>query len=385
MVDSRLTVLCSGMIAADPHYGGATWAVLQYLLGFAHLGHDVYFVEPVPADKIGDAGSLGRSAVAWYFDQVTRAFGLRGGAALLREDTHETVGLTYDEVRAIAHRADVLVNVSGMLTDPALLEPIPRRVYLDLDPGFNQAWSEADGIDMRFDAHTHFATVGLAIGDTDCLVPTCGRTWIPTFPPVVLDQWQMADQVTHDAFTTVANWRSYGSVHYRGAFLGQKVHALRPLMGLPGRAPASFVLALAIHPDEPDLNLLHAHGWTLLDPRLAAGSPERYRQFVRGSFAEFGLAKSGYVAARSGWVSDRSACYLASGRPVLTQDTGVGDRLPTGNGLVTFESTEDAVAGVEAIVDGYQRHREAARAIAEQFFDSDRVLGRLLDAVGGSS
>jgi hypothetical protein len=385
MRSSPLTIVCSGMIAADPHYGGATWAMLQYLLGFARLGHEVYFVEPVSPSKLGPSGSLARSAAAQYFEQVSRAFGLTASATLLREDTHEAVGLDYEALLGIARRTDVLFNVSGMLTDRAVLEAIPRRVYLDLDPGFNQAWSEADGIDMRFEAHTHFATVGLAVGKTECLVPTCGRAWITTCPPVVLGEWGVADRVTHDAFTTVANWRSYGSIRYQGAFLGQKVHALRPLVDLPARTRASFALALAIHPDEPDLSLLHRHGWTLLDPRRAAGTPGRYQRFIRGSFAEFGLAKSGYVAARTGWVSDRSACYLASGRPVLTQDTGIDGALPTGEGLLTFATIDAAVAGVEAIVDRYAQHREAARAIAERFFDSRRVLPRLLDAVGGTS
>jgi hypothetical protein len=374
------------MMAGDPHYGGATWAVLQYILGLRRLGHHAFFVEPIAADKIRPGGApLAESSAAAYFRRIGRAHGLDGEAALLVDGTRETVGLSYDDLQEIANRTDLLINVSGMLTDAALLERIPRRLYLDLDPGFNQVWHAGDGIDMRFDAHTHFATVGLAVGQPGCAVPTCDRSWFATCPPVVTAEWTVADEVSREAFTTVANWRSYGSAHYNGVFLGQKAHALRPLIDLPRRSRAAFALALSIHADEPDVAALEHHGWSIVDPIAAAGTPDRYRQFVRGSRAEIGIAKSGYVAMRSGWVSDRSACYLASGRPVLAQDTGFGDLLPSGEGLLTFSTTEDAVAGVEAIDADYDRHRRAARSLAETYFDSDRVLTRLLDYAGGPS
>jgi hypothetical protein len=383
---SRVTILVAGMIAADQRFGGATWAVLQYLLGFKQLGHDVYFVEPVAPAKVSPKGAdLAHSTMARYFADVVASFGLSGSAALLCEDTRETVGLSYAALRRVAAHADMLVNISGMLKDPALLEPIARRVYLDLDPGFNQAWHTTAGIDMRFDTHTHFATVGLAVGRPECRVPTCGKTWIPTCPPVVLREWPIGQRLTHDAFTTIANWRSYGSLHLDGVFLGQKAHALRPLMDLPRKTHTRFALALAIHPDEPDLNALRRHGWTLVNPRRAAGTPASYRRFVSGSKAEFGITKSGYVATRSGWFSDRSACYLASGRPVLAQDTGFASALPTGEGLLSFEGEADVLAGVDAIDTDYARHRAAARAIAESCFDSDRVLSRLIDRVGDGS
>lgn len=386
MTRSRLTILCSGMIAADPGYGGATWAVLQYLLGFKQLGHDVFFVEPITRSKLQPAGAnlTGSSAARW-FRRIVRAFGLSDSAALLVEGTNETVGLSRAALQRIASRTDVLFNISGMLTDASLLEPVRTRVYLDLDPGFNQAWQCGGEVDMRFDAHTHFATVGLAVGQPDCRVPTCGRRWLTTCPPVVLREWPFARTDTSRAFTTVANWRSYGSVSYDGLFLGQKAHALRPLIDLPRKTRRRFELALAIHPDEPDLTALRRHGWQLVDPRQAAGTPARYRRFVGGSHAELGIAKSGYVAARSGWFSDRSACYLATGRPVLAHDTGFGAALPTGEGLLTFNTDADVISGVETIDGDYPRQRQAARAIAERYFDSDRVLPYLLDRVGAPS
>ena len=384
MPSPRLTILLSGMVAADPHQGGATWAVLQYLLGLRRLGHDAYLVEPVRPSSLRPAGAaLGATDNAAYFRGVVSEFGLERSAALLLEGTRETVGLGYDELLAVARRADALLNVSGMLTDEALIGRVPVRVYLDLDPAFVQLWHAAEGIDMRFAGHTHFVTVGQAIGRPGCDVPTCGREWIPTLPPVVLDHWPAADRVTHDGLTTVANWRGYGSVEYRGVFHGQKAHSFREVIDLPTRTRERFLPALAIHPGEArDLAALAANGWRLLDPAVVAGTPDEYMRFVQGSKAEFGVAKSGYVVSNCGWFSDRSACYLASGRPVVAQETGFSRILPTGAGLFSFRTADDALAAVDALNADYPRHARAARAIAQEFFDSDKVLSRLLRAVG---
>ena len=167
-----LTIIVAGMIAGDPYQGGATWAVLQYVLGLRQLGHDVYFIEPVAADKLQPRGtSLSCSANAAYFRAVMRQFDLESRAALLLADTGHTVGLRYDSLRRAAAESDCLINISGMLADPALTEPIPVRVYLDLDPGFNQLWHAAEGLDVGLDGHTHFVTIGLALGEKSCDIP----------------------------------------------------------------------------------------------------------------------------------------------------------------------------------------------------------------------
>jgi hypothetical protein len=199
----------------------------------------------------------------------------------------------------------------------------------------------------------------------------------------VLAHWPRAEATVHDALTTVGHWRAYGSIEYKGVFYGQKAHALRPLMTLPTRTTEQFVLALALHPAEAkDLAALAANGWHLVDPNEVASTPDRYERFVRGSRAEFGIAKSGYVASRCGWFSDRSACYLASGRPVLAQETGFSRFLPTGEGLIPFTTAEHVLAGIEALRGDYPRHARAARAIAEEYFDSAKVLSRLLREIG---
>jgi hypothetical protein len=384
MTSTKLTILFSGMIASDPYQGGATWAVLQYLLGLKELGHQVYFVEPLAYKSLIPTGKAFQdSRNAAYFREVMAEFSLEGSSALLLEGTSETVGLSYKELEQVSARADLLINVSGMLTDETLTALIPLRVYLDLDPAFNQLWHYANGIDMRFSAHNRFVTVGNAIGTEDCTVPTCGIRWTTTFQPVVLNEWPMADKMSYDGLTTIANWRGYGSIEHDGIFYGQKAHSFRELITLPTLNGEKFMPALAIHPEERnDLAALHENGWQILDPAEVADTPLHYREFVQGSKAELGIAKSGYIASRSGWFSDRSVCYLASGRPVIAQDTGFSKFLPTGNGLFAFTSLSDALESIHAMNADYAAHSRAARRLAHEFFDSKNVLTRLLSDVG---
>jgi hypothetical protein len=255
-------------------------------------------------------------------------------------------------------------------------------VYIDVDPGFTQLWQVVEGIGMRFGGHTHFFSIGLRIGQNDCSVPTCGINWMTTLQPVVLAAWPTGHGVTCNGLTTVANWRGYGSIEYAGVFYGQKAHSLREFIALPTMTDERFMLALAIHPDERrDVQAMAANRWILLDPGSVAGTPARYHAFVQGSKAEFGIAKSGYVRSRCGWFADRSACYLASGRPVIAQETGFSDFLPTGAGLLSFETADDVLVSIESVNRDYRRHAEAARGIAEEYFDSDTVLRRLLEQV----
>jgi aminoglycoside phosphotransferase (APT) family kinase protein len=338
-------ILVAGMVAADPHQGGATWAVLQYVLGLEQLGHEVWLVDPADASPEAEA----------YF----AALDLGPQAFFGRYD---------------GPVPDLLLNVSGMLRDERVLERTPIRVYLDLDPVFNQLW-HAQGVDVGLDGHTHYVTVGRR-------VPPTGHDWIDTLPPVVLERWPVADRIETDAFTTIGNFRAYGSIEHEGVRYGQKAHSLRSLHGLPRLTDERFALALDIHPDEPDLAVLHEQGWELLDPRRVAGTPDDYADFVRGSKAELGVAKEGYIVSRCGWFGDRSAAYLASGRPVVAQDSGFGERLPTGAGLFAFSDTDGVLAAIEALRFDYARHARAARAIAEEYLDSRQVLTRLLREVG---
>jgi hypothetical protein len=366
-------ILVSGMVAGEPGQGGASWAVLQYLLGLRRIGHEVILAEPVERIEPASLAYLEAVAAEFGFDQV----------ALVAADG-ESAPLPRERLLALAGDADLLLNVSGMLADPALLEPIPVRAYLDLDPFFNQHW-HLQGADMRFAAHTHFVTVATAIGRPGCVVPTLGLDWTTTLPPVVLERWPQADAPPTLPFTTVGHWRSYGPIEHEGRRYGLRAHALRELNELPERTSAELALALAIHPDErDDLEALARHGWRLLDPAAAAATPAGYREFVRASAGELGVAKEGYVRSGSGWFSDRSACYLASGRPVVAADTGFGQALPTGEGLLAFGDVEEAATALESVRSRPAEHGAAAREIAEELLDSDRVLARLLEKLGAA-
>jgi hypothetical protein len=338
-------IAVGGAVAQKAGRGGHTWVFLQYLLGFQRLGYDVLFV-----DRERNA----------YVDRVMRDFGIP-----------YAVG---DEAIEPVRRSRVFLNVMGFV-DGAVLDAAPFAAYLDIDPGFPQMWS-ALGLADPFVGHDAFVTIGGRIGEPDCPLPTCGLSWITTEQPVVLDAWPVQSR-NGLTFSTVGAWRgAYGPIDYKGRRYGLRVHEFRKFVELPARAGADFVLALDIDPAETmDLELLRRHGWTLLDPHDAARDPLTYRSFVQRSGAEFMVAKSMYVESRSGWLSDRSICYLASGRPVLAQDTGFAH---DGDGLVRFSTLEEAVEGAEAIVADYARHARAARALAEERFDSDRVLTRLL-------
>jgi hypothetical protein len=372
------------MAAADLGQAGATWAVMQYVLGLRQLGHDVVLIEPVSPSALRPVGaSLRDSANARYFQAVTHEFALDGSAGLLVTGTRSTIGLSYNDMLRLAGGADLLLNLSGLLRDEDLLERIPVRAYIDLDPAFSQLWHACEGIDMGFDLHNVHVTVGTCIGRGGCDVPTCGIDWLETLPPVVLSGWPGGARIEQDALTTVGNWRAYGCIEHDGVRYGQKAHSLRELVTLPQLTSERLVLALKIHPRErADLARIARYGWRLLDPRAITASPAQYRRFIESSKGELGIAKSGYVISNCGWFSDRSACYLASGRPVIAQDTGFHRVLPTGEGLFSFRTELDAVAAIDEVNRDYPRHAKAARQIAEEMLDSNEVLARLLERIG---
>src|SRR5204863_1682577 len=214
------------------------------------------------------------------------------------------------------------------------------------------------------------------IGRADCAIPTCGLHWITTAQPVVLEHWLAHPDVHRNGFTTIGTWRGrFAPIEYKNKTYGLRAHEFRKFARLPALSGEQFTLALDIDPAEgKDLALLAENNWSIVDPSKAAGDPSRYRQFVQDSKAEFLVAKNLYVQTRGGWFSDRSICYLASGRPVLAQETGFQRLYPTGEGLLSFSTIDEAAAGVEAIKADYARHCRAARAVAEAYFDSDKVL-----------
>jgi hypothetical protein len=391
-IDTRATLppvaqaVLAGSLAQRPHIGGHTWVFLQWLLGLRRLGWDVLFVDRLEpgmcVDEGGEPAPFAESANLRYLAEVMERFGLGDHWSLIYDGGREVAGLDREEVIERTARSEVLINVMGYLEDEEILDVAPVRAFLDIDPGFGQIW-RALGLHDLFRGHDRFLTVGGRIGAADCKVPTGGLDWIPIKPPVELSEWPSRND-GGGRFTSVASWRgAFGPLEYEGRTLGLRVHEFRRFFELPERSPAEFEVALDIDQAETkDLRALRRHGWQLVDPREAAGDPWRYRDYVQGSSAELMVAKNLYVETRSGWFSDRSACYLASGRPVLAQDTGLDGLLPAGEGLVTFSTFEEAVAGVEEIEGDYERHSRAAREIAEEFFAAGRVLPRLLEELG---
>ena len=369
---SRGSVVIAAALAQRPGVGGHTWFALQYLLGFRALGWEVTLVDRLDPGMPGDG-------LAYLAEEMER-FGLGGNWSVLLPDG-ASAGLTRAEVERRVGSSDFLLNVMGYLDDEELLARAPLRVFLDVDPGFGQMWRDL-GLADPFCGHDRFVSVGLEVGGAGCEVPDCGLEWIPTLPPVALAHWPPV--AGGSAFTSVATWRGpYGPVEYEGRTYGLRVHQFRRFLSLPERVPARFELALAIDPgDTADLARLQQAGWALVDPEDAAADPDSYRRFIQASAAEFTVAKAMYVETHSGWFSDRSACYLASGKPVVAQDTGFSGHLPSGEGLLPFSTVEEAAAAVEEVRGGLARHARAAREIAEQHLDAKLVLGRLVEKLG---
>jgi hypothetical protein len=381
------TAIVSGALANKYLKGGSTWTRLSYALGLKKLGFQVCFVEQINrescVDAVGAITSFANCVNLAYFQRITEQFGLSDSAALVYEKGEQIQGLKWADLLDRAE-ADLLVNVSGHLT----LEPLKRRprckVYVDQDPGFTQFWHAAGNAGSRLDGHDYYFTIGENVGTSACSIPTGGIRWRRTRQPVVLEHWPVSSEGSRDRFTTVASWRGpYGPIQQGDTTLGLKVHEFRKFIELPERSSQTFEIALDVHPaDSKDLTSLRRHGWQIVDPKKVASDPIEFRRYVQTSGAEFSVAQGVYVQTGSGWFSDRTVRYLASGKPALVQDTGFSRNYPVGEGLVAFRTLDDAVAGAERIVRDYDHHCRAARALAEDYFDSDKVLGRLIEEVG---
>jgi hypothetical protein len=382
------TVVVSSVIANKPLNGGNAWVVLNWVLGLKKLGFQVYFVEQISregcVDATGAVTAFENCANLAYFKRIAERYGLIGSAALIYENGEQIHGLPYLELLDVAESADLLVNITGHLTLEPLMRRLRRKAYVDLDPGFTQFWHASGDAGPRLDGHDFYFTVGENIGTRSCPIPVDGIRWRPTRQPVTLDHWPVSGEGAADRFTTVATWRGpYGSVQYGSKTFGSKVHEFRKVIEMPERVPQTIEIALDIHPaEEKDLHLLHRYGWRLVDPRITVPDPDAFRRYVQGSGAEFSVAQEVYTQTRSGWFSDRTVRYLASGKPALVQDTGFGRNYPVGEGLLAFSTLEEAVAGAGRIARDYEEHCRAARALAEEYFDSDRILGRFLEEVG---
>ena len=378
--------MISGAMASQPLFsGGNTWAFLQYVLGLRRLGFTTYYIEQLNQENCIDdnwnRACFDDSANARYFRTLMDRFNLAGHAALLEYEGPGDVGLSHADVQKLSPDIDLLINFSGRLHMRQILKAVRRRVYLDMDPGYTQIWQERYGANMNLRGHDVYVTVGLNLGQPDCPLPTCGIRWEKTLPPVVIEEW-MTTQTPGISYSTVADWRGFGPVEWRGVWYNQKSDEFKRIIKLPRRISVPLELCLFILRDEADRMELENHGWRLASPAHHTTGPDAYRNYIFASRGEFTAVKHGYAAGRTGWFSDRSACYLAAGRPVVIQDTGIGADLPTGCGLLTFSDIDSAVDALEQVERSYAKHAAAAASFAREFLDSDLVLSRLLKLAG---
>jgi hypothetical protein len=383
MTDCLSIVLGDRSLARYPQ-GGAYWMMwLQYLLGLRDLGHDVLLMElfqspddPARRDELIDI----------FFDRLGE-YDLRDNAVILlyREDPPtidrvEALGERESDVKKRLHHADLLWNFAGAVRQP-LLSLFKHKVFIDGDPGHVQV--SALNYDFHLTDHDALLTVGSKMNDADCEVPRLGLAWQTFVPPIYPPLWEVGPNPGPDApFTSVTHW-TWEEVWLNGRILSTtKRDGYLRYLDLPKRAKAPFELAANIHPKDTtgDREMLIDNGWGVVDPWEVVPTPKHYQDYLLRSRGEICCVKPIFRELKTGWFSERSASYLASGRPVLEEETGFTDHYPSGEGIVAFTSMDEAVAGVEEINSNYDRHSKAAREIAEEYFNSRRTLEPMLTA-----
>jgi hypothetical protein len=389
MATKQCLIVIAGYLVRFP-LGGYAWQAGHYLLGLRALGHDVWFYEdtgyyalaynPVTG-KSDPTYTYGLAAAASFLDRL--GFGDRW---IFVDSEH---GIEYgpgaQRVDTLLREADLLVNLAGVNRLPLERRGGRPAIYIDIDPAYTQIKLDRGDnlLRMMLDGYTHLFTFGENIGTPCSPVPTGGYTWHPTRQPVALELWANAGRPGR-AYTTVGKWNSQGrDLTYQGeTFQWRKRAEWLHCLDLPGKTTAEFEVAMDVESVAGDPELLAAHGWRVIDPIAISTDPWRYRDYLRGSRGEFTVAKDINVRMRSGWFSDRAACYLAAGRPVVEQDTGFGDILPLGPGLHAFHTVEEAANAVGVIESDYNRASMHATDIAQECFAAEKVLRKLLRQSG---
>jgi hypothetical protein len=384
----RRNIVVVGTVGSVP-YAGMAWMHCQFLVGLARLGHEVCYIETTtawPYDPIRMTTTTDPRYTIDYLQRVLDGFGFGDRWAYRAAYSDSTwYGPRGAQAVRLIKSADAVFNITGSTTPEEIGSPC-RLVHIGTDPVL-QELRVANGdraLLERLQSHQAHFSYGENIGKSDCPVPPFPFPSNPMRQPVVLDYWAPMGPPRH-VFTTVANWEVRGyDCEYRGeVYTWSKHHEYLKILDLPRRTKATIELALGLSGVTTDVQrVLRDNGWTLVDAYEMSLDPWRYRDYIRGSGAELSVAKDMYARLRSGWFSERSACYLAAGRPVITQDTGFSRVLPTGEGLFAFETGEEILVAIDAISSDYERHSRAARAIAEQYFKAEVVLEKVLDQLG---
>jgi hypothetical protein len=378
-------IIIGAVLTRHPFVPGSVWTRLHWAVGLRRLGHEVFYVEEIAErdclDAVGRRCEYRRSVNRALFEQTTRRLGLGGRSCQVYEDGEDTCGLSVNEISAIAREAGLLINLSGHVRSEWIRDQVACRAYVDHDPVYTQLWHAEYGSELGFGAHDVFFTVGLNIGTPQSPVPDCGIEWKPLLQPVVPDLWPAAKPKANTRFSTVASWSGYGDVALDGSWYRGRHQEFERFASLPKLSGQECELALSGHRrDDPGVARLRRNGWLVSDATRIRTLDE-YQRFISGSRGEIGVAKNAYVRGRSGWFSDRSAHYLTSGRPVLHQSTGFESRLPTGRGLLTFTTLDEAVEGIREVNSDHRGHSHAAREFASEFLDYRRVLPQMLESL----
>jgi hypothetical protein len=367
---------------------GVTYQFLHYLLALRRLGYDPYYVEDsgrwvydpardeVTADPVGNIQTVLPILQAHGFGDRWAFRGAYPGG--------QCFGLTEGRLLRLYREADAFLNITGAQEIRAEHLECRRRIYVETDPVVSQIKVAAGDEEMIrvLSLHDMHFSFGENLGAPDCRVPVERFRWLPTRQPVVFDLWAQEAGAPGRGYTTIASWKNKGrDIVYRGeTYFWSKHHEFLKFIDLPRRRKVPFEPAMRV--EGADRAMLQEHGWRLLDPVEKSGTTASYREFIRSSRAEFTVAKDQNVRLRSGWFSDRSASYLAAGRPVITQDTGFGGILPCGKGLFAFHTVDEAGAAIDEIETDYAAQSRAASDIAHEYFDAEKVVASLVSRAG---
>ncbi|HVF97348.1 MAG TPA: glycosyltransferase [Flavisolibacter sp.] len=380
-----MRILVMGYIVRGP-LGGMAWHHLQYVLGLKEMGHEVLFLEDsddYPSCYNPENFNVTTDPVYGlaFLDGFLTRFELQDLWAYYDSHTSRFYGWSEKKVKEFCASADVAINLSGINPLREWWQNIPCRLLIDTDPVFTQIKHLTDAKQMSFaQAHTHFASFGENFGKKGCLIPEDGFNWLPTRQPVCLHAWKVAELQPQRKWTTVMQWDSYKTGEYKGEKFGMKSASFVEYISLPSlAAPDTFELALGSQ--SAPRNNLRALGWTIVDPVTKTKTPEDYQRYLAESKGEWTVAKQGYVISNSGWFSERTLNYMASGKPVVVQDTGFSAFLPIGEGLLPFTNIEEAVVQLKKANTDYATHAKAARKFVEEHFEAGAVLQALLSQI----
>ena len=380
-------VVSAYKVASTPDFGGHFWVYLQYVHGLRQLGCDVFWLERLPRDSPGLDAS---AATSIFFGRMER-FGM-SGRAILYETTGSDpdgslrfTGMSQSAAEAVLRRSDLLLNFHYAI-EPGVLARFRRTALVDIDPGLLQFWMSRGQLEVP--PHDVYLTIGETVGTPGARFPDCGLQWLHIRPPVCVDVWPFTYDPACERFTTVSSWLGgeYLTEGDRILFENDKRISFLQFLGLPARTSSELELALYFKrrpnaADAEDPELLERNGWRVRHAVEVASTPERYRAYIQASRGEFSCVKPSCIEFQNAWVSDRTLCYLASGKPAVVQDTGPSPFLPAGEGLFRFSTIEEATEALATIDSDYERHCRAARAIAEEFFDAQVVLPQMLNLV----